>query len=132
MNGILIGLILLAVIYYFKHINSQVCDGKTDCSIHNNQDQISSCDPICKQQGKVYKNYNNGYCECENPVELKIMNEHTATSKTTPFIADIELYTNINDSTTILPLNTPNDISFNNKDLLQQHEKTRLSSLIFG
>lgn len=137
MNGILISLIILAIIYYFTRRTSQVCDGNTDCSIHNNQDQKSSCDPICQKQGKVYKDYIDGHCECENPILLKTMDERVAFSKAVPFVADlsdigIELYTNINDPTTILPSNTPDDTPFNNKDILQKHEKDRLSSLIFG
>lgn len=132
MNSILIGLILLAIYYYFTRISSEVCDGNTDCSIHNNQDQKSSCDPLCKKQGQVYKNYIDGHCECENPVQLKTIDERVAFSKTSPFVADIELYTNVNDLTTILPSNTPDDTPFNNKDILQKHEKDRLSSLIFG
>lgn len=132
MNGIIIGLIILAIIFYFKHIDLQACNGNNDCNLYNNQDKKSACDPICEKDGKVYKSYNKGNCECQNPVQLKTMDEHLATSKTTPFIADIELYTNVNDSTTILPANTPNDILFNNKNVLQKHEKDRLSSLIFG
>jgi hypothetical protein len=132
MNSILIGLIVLAIIYYFMHVNSRVCDGNSDCSVHNNQDEKSSCDPICSKQGKVFKDYVKGQCECENPIQLKSMNEHVATSKATPFVADIELYTNVTDPTTILPSNTPDDTPFNNRDLLQKHEKDRFNSLIFG
>lgn len=135
--NILIVLIVLAIIYYFTRTTSQVCDGNADCSIHNNQDERSSCDPICLKQGKVYKDYIDGHCECEDPVQLKTMDERVAFSKAVPFVADlsdigIELYTNVNDPTTILPSNTPDDTLFNNKDTLQKHEKDRLSSLIFG
>lgn len=129
---VLIVLIVLVIIYYFTRMTSQVCDGNTDCSIHNNQDEKSSCDPICQKQGKVYKDYIDGHCECENPIQLKTMDERVAFSKAIPFVADIELYTNVNDPTTILPSNTPDDTSFNNRDILQKHEKDRLSSLIFG
>lgn len=135
--NIIIGLILLTIIYYLTRVNSQVCDGNSDCTIYNNQDKKSSCDPICKKQGKVYKDYIKGNCECENSVQLRIIDEHTTTSKTAPFIASlsdigVELYTNISDDTTILPSNMPNDILFNNRYLLQKHEKDRYSSLIFG
>jgi len=136
--NILIVLIVLAIIYYyFTRTTSQVCDGNAYCSIYNNQDERSSCDPICLKQGKVYKDYIDGHCECENKVELKTINEHLATSKATPFVAGlsdigIELYTNVNNPTTILPSNTPDDTPFNDRDILQKHEKDRLSSLIFG
>jgi hypothetical protein len=143
MNGILISLIVLAMIYYV-HVNSVICDGESDCSIYNNQDEKSSCDPICSKQGKVFKDYIKGQCECENSVKLKTTNEHVdqiAFSKATPFVANlsdigIELYTNVNEKkilpTTILPSNTPNDTLFNNRDILQKHENNRSSSLIFG
>jgi len=132
MNGIIICLIVLTIILYFRHINSQICNGNSDCNLYNDQDKKSSCDPICQKNGKVYKAYNKGKCECQDPVQLKTMDEHLATSKITPFIADIELYTNVNDSTTILASNMPNDIAFNNGNVLEKHEKDRLSSLIFG
>lgn len=138
MNSILIGLIVLAIIYYFMHVNSVnsvnsvICDGQKDCSVHNNQDKRSSCEPICSKQEKVFKDYIKGKCECENPVQLKSMDERVATSKVVPFVADIELYTNVNDSTTILPSNNPDDTPFNNRDILQKHEKDRFNSLIFG
>lgn len=137
MDTFLISLIILVIIYYFTYVNTVVCDGQSNCSIYNNQDEKSSCDPICQKQGKVYTKYIDGHCECENTVQLKIKDEHTATSKTSSFIANlsdigIELYTNVNDPTTILPSNTPDDTIFNNRDILQKHEKTRLSSLIFG
>lgn len=130
-NNILIYLVVLLIVYYFIHSNT-VCDGESDCALYNNEDKISACDPICEKQGKIYKSYSNGHCECENIVHLKQPDEHTAISKAMPFIANIELYTNLTDSTTVLPSNTPDDLPFNNRDILQKHEKDRYSSLIFG
>lgn len=133
-NSILVGLIILAIVYYIRHINkSTVCNGKYDCNLYSEQDKKSACDQICKNQSKVYNEYNNGECICVDPIYLKPMDEHMVVSDNIkPFVASIELYTNIDDQTTILQSNTLSDVAFNNRDLLQKHEKDRYNSLIFG
>ena len=135
MNQTVIFISLLVVVFiYFIHKSTQVCNGDDDCTLYNSQDKKSSCDPICENLGKVYNGYKNGKCNCEQKIQLKPLDEHIIQnpSKNGSFVADIELYTNTNDETTILPYNVPDDILFHNRDILEKHQKTRFSSLIFG
>lgn len=127
-NNILISLSIILFIIYFTHINTQ----SKLYNIYNPQDEISACDPICTKQGKKFTDYKNGKCVCSEPIQLKTTDEHMASTNISPFVANIELYTNITDPTTFLEPNTPHDEIFNNRNVLQKHEKDRYSSLIFG
>lgn len=106
---VLIGIVIF-IIYINYSSNKQPQTQKTNCPLQEQNE--------------------NGEC-----VELKQINEHMPINKVkvVPFVANIELYTDVllTDST-ILQSNTPDDSSFNNQDVLQQHEKDRFSSLVFG
>lgn len=132
-NSILIGLIILAIVYYVIHtMNVTICNSEEDCNLYNELDKKSACEPVCKNESKVYKDYKNGNCICDDPISMKHIDENMITSDAKPFIANIELYTNIDEKSTILKSDIPNDVTFNNRDFLQKHEKDRYSSLIFG
>lgn len=133
--------VIVIIIYYFikpksqsqSQSQSQICNGSSDCNLYSYEDKKSRCDPVCQRQQKVYKDYIDGDCVCDDPIQLKTINEHTVVNnKAVPFVADIELYTNISDSTTFLQSNMPNDTAFNNRNVLEEHEKDRYNSLIFG
>lgn len=137
-NTILLILAAIIIGYYFMN-TSKPYDG----ILYNHQDVKSYCDAICINKNQVFNGvfdrksmFSNTICGCEH-IKDTPRNENTVQNINNggsfiPSIADIELYTNIDDKTTILPQVVPSDTIFNDRNVLEQHTKNRLNSLIFG